>query len=123
MEEKLSPPEHKVFDRCPQCGSTRRDGEMEILYRKQAGLLHKDAFPGGGGVLSVPLFDPTHPLTKPLIITAGNLTKIPVMNYHFDRCADCGALYSPKVEVGDQIAQIQPQPQRGHFGNPGTPRR
>lgn len=125
MEEEkkeLSPPEHKVFDKCPQCGSTRRDGEMEINYRKQAGLLHKDAFPGGGSALQVPLVDPLHMPSKPLIITAGNLTKIPVMTYHFDRCADCSTVYCPKFEVVEQVMQVQPQPQqpqRGHFGNPG----
>jgi hypothetical protein len=112
-EEKLTPPVHKVFDKCPQCGSTQRDGEMEFEYRKKAGLVHKDSFPGGLKQV-IPLIDPIRP--PPQSIMTPNMMKIPVMTYHFDTCADCGVIYRTKFEVVDQMIPVQAQPIRNAPG-------
>lgn len=117
--EKPIPPDHKVFDKCPHCGSTRRDGDEEIAYRVKAGLLSKD-FPGGVR-LQVSIFDPKM-MMKSTIMMPG-MAKVSVMEYYFDSCAECGTLYRTKMAITEQQVPLQqqgPPPQHGFrpSGNP-----
>jgi hypothetical protein len=113
-KEKLIPPVHKVFDKCPQCGSTERDVEMEFNYRRAMGIMHQDSFPNNSIAHQVSLQDTRHPST-PNLLTPG-MIKVPVMTVSFDSCAKCGTMYRRKFQVEDQlvpdIQQIIAQQQR-----------
>jgi hypothetical protein len=109
-------PEHKVFDKCPVCGSKERDGDQEIKYLKAVGKLHADSFPLGIGQ-GIPLHDqdPRHKAPKPLIIT-NNTTIIPLALYVFDTCADCGTYYRTHFTCEEQVVPVQPSPIRNQAG-------
>jgi hypothetical protein len=102
---ELTPPVHLVFDKCPVCGSKRRDLEMEIAYRKKAGLL-PPTYPDT--VMDMlPLMDQSKP---PALITADFMTKVPVAYMYKERCADCGTFYGPKWEVVEQKGKVTMRP-------------
>lgn len=101
-EEKLAPPIHKIFLQCPHCGSTRRDLEEEIKYRKSIGLL-PPVYPEGMMDM-LPLIDQSKP---PALISADMTTKVPVVMMYKDRCADCGTLYSSKFEIVEQKGKVR----------------
>ena len=101
-EEKLAPPIHMVFTHCPHCGSSRRDLEEEIKYRKSIGLL-PPAYPEEMMDM-LPLMDQSKP---PSLISADMTTKVPVALIYKDRCADCGTIYSSKFEIVEQKGKLR----------------
>lgn len=113
-KEQLTPPVHKVFDKCPQCGSTERDVEMEFNYRRAMGIMHQDSFPGNSIAHQVSLQDKKHSSAPNLV--APGMIKIPILTFSFDSCAKCGTVYRRKFQVEDQlvpdIEQLIAQQQR-----------
>jgi hypothetical protein len=100
-EKKVTPPEHKVFTVCPVCGSDRRDGDMEKSYRRELGTLPPEETMPVIIMLQVPL-----PVPNTAISPLTGMAKVPTLYYHFDRCADCGTLYTPQFEVKEQQVPI-----------------
>lgn len=106
MPEKPVKPEHKTFDKCPHCGSERRDGEAEFLYRKAIGHTPKDEFPSNSLGIQAPMRDLNKPPSRLLVSDKGFFTLV-MMTMMVDRCADCGTIYSRQVIVEEASAQVK----------------
>jgi hypothetical protein len=94
------------FDKCPNCGSTKRYAESVADEQREKGLI------GEGlkfGIYQVggPIFDPRK-VNKMLVGS-----KVPVILALLDVCLDCGALYAVRLERSEvplRVVVAQPPP-------------
>ena len=102
MTEELNYP--IIFDKCPNCGGTRRIIEIETNREIEKGELK----PGSKVPVLVTtsrIYDPTQ-IQKLFILSK----EIPVLFGYYDVCADCGTLYCVAMQKGKGVIGAQQPP-------------
>lgn len=92
------------FDKCPNCGSTRRFAESVAAEQREKGMLG-EGLKFGIYQMSGPILD-LRKKNKMLVET-----KIPNISSLVDVCLDCGNIYAVRLErgevtLGEVLAQI-----------------
>ena len=92
------------FDKCPNCGSTRRIIEIETNKEIEKGELGRDS--------KIPVLSTTsrifnsNQMQKLFVLSK----EIPVLFGYYDVCAQCGTLYCVAMQKGKGIVEPRQQP-------------
>ena len=95
------------FEKCPNCGSTRRLAEEVAVEQREKGMMGK-GLKYGLHQLGGPILDPRR-VNKMLVGT-----KIPTVTALLDVCLDCGTIYAVRLERGEvPLGAVVAQPPPG----------
>ncbi len=96
-----------VNETCPECGSAERHGQRKIEDLVEDGVIDEALFPKGP-TWALTLIDPAKGIViSPLAITK---PKVPIMNYYWDTCVDCGHTYVNIIDFRMQELEIPKMP-------------
>lgn len=97
------------FDKCPNCGSTRRLAGEVAEEQVEKGLMGQD-LKYGLYQMAGPILDPRQ-VNKMLVGT-----KVPTVSALVDQCLDCGTIYAVRSERGEvPLKTVVAAPPPGQF--------